>query len=98
MYRRPPSATRTDILFPYTTLVHSLEQQGNLFLIVELVESFIEGRWNCLLQKVDAVACGRRVRGRRGRAVCRNLAKDAVAPRGHPITHLTRPQIGRAHV
>src|SRR3546814_84827 len=69
-----------------------LEHQGNVFLIVELVESFIEGRWNCLLQKVDAVACGRRVRGRRGRAVCRNLAKDAVAPRGHPITHLTRPR------
>src|SRR3546814_11095219 len=28
MYRRPPRATRTDTLFPYTTLFRSLERSG----------------------------------------------------------------------
>src|SRR3546814_6117975 len=31
MIRRPPSATRTDTLFPYTTLFRSIADQGTTF-------------------------------------------------------------------
>src|SRR3546814_17949090 len=31
MIRRPPRSTRTDTLFPYTTLFRSLEAQGSVF-------------------------------------------------------------------
>src|SRR3546814_1803 len=32
MIRRPPRSTRTDTLFPYTTLFRSLDQSGRIFI------------------------------------------------------------------
>src|SRR3546814_748991 len=45
MIRRPPRSTRTDTLFPYTTLFRSLEKHkiGGERLMIELTESAIIG-------------------------------------------------------
>src|SRR3546814_13201742 len=55
MIRRPPRSTRTDTLFPYTTLFRSVESLDS----AETVKAnrggwYMLGRWNRLLQEVHA--------------------------------------------
>src|SRR3546814_2634413 len=44
MIRRPPRSTRTDTLFPYTTLFRSPDSQGNLFEPMPEVDG-LHGGW-----------------------------------------------------
>src|SRR3546814_18164131 len=41
MIRRPPRSTRTDTLFPYTTLFRSLSQQATIAVIFQFVEPLV---------------------------------------------------------
>src|SRR3546814_5702039 len=46
MIRRPPRSTRTDTLFPYTTLFRSTEGDGNSMRRGEIQEDFAADRAN----------------------------------------------------
>src|SRR3546814_20074773 len=83
MIRLPPRSTRTDTLFPYTTLFRSLSGQGRC-----------EGGGNCTaaLWLPDAVA-GRTGPLRKGRHAGR-----APKLRGSCGGTAARNEIGRAHV
>src|SRR3546814_16538708 len=50
MIRRPPRSTRTDTLFPYTTLFRSkqLRHPAWIALIVGISAPFLLGRWSAL--------------------------------------------------
>src|SRR3546814_9969397 len=43
MIRRPPRSTRTDTLFPYTTLFRSVENPGTLQILAEDALAFLNG-------------------------------------------------------
>src|SRR3546814_9531365 len=45
MIRRPPRSTRTDTLFPYTTLFRSPDKRVNIILNVALQIRFISSPW-----------------------------------------------------
>src|SRR3546814_5078125 len=49
MIRRPPRSTRTDTLFPYTTLFRSLECGADGFLTKPVEPKYIAGRLNSLI-------------------------------------------------
>src|SRR3546814_13247517 len=44
MIRRPPRSTRTDTLFPYTTLFRSTRDQHSIAQSVSVVIDFLEGK------------------------------------------------------
>src|SRR3546814_16654786 len=52
MIRRPPRSTRTDTLFPYTTLFRSVVHEGNAQIAAEevaaigaAIENLLQGSW-----------------------------------------------------
>src|SRR3546814_19068107 len=54
MIRRPPRSTRTDTLFPYTTLFRSIAVQGNLDPVILYAEkSVIKNRINRLFEQMQ---------------------------------------------
>src|SRR3546814_6330858 len=59
MIRRPPRSTRTDTLFPYTTLFRSAERDPALAEVFDELVPFglggltVFGRWPCLSTVVD---------------------------------------------
>src|SRR3546814_6601307 len=88
MIRRPPRSTRTDTLFPYTTLFRSLA--GPRASERRDVAPAVTGALCAARQQLDALAKLLR-RQRRRRAVRqRRLAARRAGGRG--------PEIGRAHV
>src|SRR3546814_18188932 len=54
MIRRPPRSTRTDTLFPYTTLFRSIV--GDEPFAIFLPDEFMHGSPGCMKQMVDAYA------------------------------------------
>src|SRR3546814_2845619 len=93
MIRRPPRSTRTDTLFPYTTLVRSLERA------VGLAE-----RWQHVLEVQDDDGKEVRwveslIRGGSLNATPIEVADDFQRMREtYPGTWLFTSEIGRAHV
>src|SRR3546814_15445478 len=94
MIRRPPRATRTDTLFPYTTLFRSvgtlalqwLDYQRMARLHVGDVYDFLLGAGFLAL----GLWIGTRVRGRRGAAPAfdgnpRALPERGISPRGNAV-------------
>src|SRR3546814_16184420 len=64
MIRRPPRSTRTDTLFPYTTLFRSSDRYGRRPIIVFGMVLFIAGGVICALAKnVDWIIAGRVIQG-----------------------------------
>src|SRR3546814_15735108 len=64
MIRRPPRSTRTDTLFPYTTLFRSSDRYGRRPIIVFGMVLFIAGGVICALAKtVDWIIAGRVIPG-----------------------------------
>src|SRR3546814_19508601 len=56
MIRRPPRSTRTDTLFPYTTLFRShIDQDGYIFLTDRLKDVIISGGENVYPTEVENV-------------------------------------------
>src|SRR3546814_12869173 len=87
MIRRPPRSTRTDTLFPYTTLFRSLLHAH--------VERTVEAEREAAVGVVDL--------RRRDPEVERHAVDPTAAGRGDQPVHGTEPafdgdQIGRAHV
>src|SRR3546814_4220405 len=66
MRRRPPSSTRTDTLFPYTTLFrsHAIERGhfADRALAQRHVADFVVDRAGAVAQNVEAQAVGRQYR------------------------------------
>src|SRR3546814_14049851 len=99
MIRRPPRSTRTDTLFPYTTLFRSKERAAT--------RSLFFGEQDRLgAEKLAATARGRRpARGRDDRILPR-LSADRRGPcqrRDQCVAHLAdgyrrRPRLGRGDV
>src|SRR3546814_4633854 len=81
MIRRPPRSTRTDTLFPYTTLFRSVE-------VVERGEAHLG---NLIVTQHEAVDAGARhaqhVIANHGLAACANLAGKAI-----PLAEQTRSE------
>src|SRR3546814_7674414 len=49
MIRRPPRSTRTDTLFPYTTLFRSLDRHGRARVSLRLEQGDLRARAGCRL-------------------------------------------------
>src|SRR3546814_14702215 len=85
MIRRPPRSTRTDTLFPYTTLFRSVE-------VVERGEAHLG---NLIVTQHEAVDAGARhaqhVIANHGLAACANLAGKAI-----PLAEQTCLAVGAA--
>src|SRR3546814_2817995 len=108
--RRPPRATRTDTLFPYTTLFRSADSSGNLCKAVRRKGGLLEGARHRISRGrlLQGHGSGERPErqadaapdGRRGRAAARNHARGPW--RGDSPDADRRPSlgapIGRAHV
>src|SRR3546814_13913527 len=103
MIRRPPRSTRTDTLFPYTTLFRSLDDdqpaaliEGGGFQPARHVEPRIHP---CVERRAAAPRGARTVRLHPGRfdalAVVRRRLHPILWPAGHPPRG--REQIGTAH-
>src|SRR3546814_4133346 len=61
MVRRPPRSTRTDTLFPYTTLFRSLDYNRNFFIngagpggIIEFPEELDDDEWRRFKRRWDS--------------------------------------------
>src|SRR3546814_16774028 len=81
MIRRPPRSTRTDTLFPYTTLFRSLRQMGK-----ELAASFAQGmRADDKLYVCDPVYFG----GTVDRSIGREALVAAIDAGGANAVHMT---------
>src|SRR3546814_11622271 len=99
MIRRPPRSTRTDTLFPYTTLFRSqLGQAPSLLSAVPGLSAKRSNRWRRIgyLLVVVLVAFGAWWLGQRGQhggpgAAATDSAPDAVAPVSEPMP--ARPQL-----
>src|SRR3546814_4952881 len=97
MIRRPPRSTRTDTLFPYTTLFRSdsvIGERRGIFLLGYVVARIaiimpFEAKRPCLNQGRPATAPGTR-----HRVAARPPHFDRIVP----IHRHRRPEIGRAHV
>src|SRR3546814_345617 len=59
MIRRPPRSTRTDTLFPYTTLFRSILAQVDALVLVELVDQVVDDALVEVLAGEEGVAVGR---------------------------------------
>src|SRR3546814_7081515 len=59
MIRRPPRSTRTDTLFPYTTLFRSILAQVDALVLVELVDQVVDDALVEVLAAEEGVAVGR---------------------------------------
>src|SRR3546814_1160220 len=80
MIRRPPRSTRTDTLFPYTTLFRSLEQLGQLLhhRAAELLGVDDGDRATVVAGHVVADADGQQLHRRAGLDVADDLAQVAL--------------------
>src|SRR3546814_8549582 len=90
MIRRPPRSTRTDTLFPYTTLFRSFAQRWRADL-ANIDLSSITKAWKSILKSDDRP---------KTHAAARDLARRAVDAGGqnYRILRMAHNQIGRAHV
>src|SRR3546814_13810624 len=102
MIRRPPRSTRTDTLFPYTTLFRSGYDVGNLQMPYWLMnfeehgEVFLTSHGADRQVDADILAkclLAARAKGRVGQEIAK-LTVDAPVP--YLLSNLTK--IGRAHV
>src|SRR3546814_11506704 len=95
MIRRPPRATRTDTLFPYTTLFRSAERRVGSGPGPHCAE-------RQLYQNAFSVAgaAGQNPAIGEHQRHCAEPGGDIVAPAlaDRPAEHLADPEIGRAHV
>src|SRR3546814_14270466 len=107
MIRRPPRSTRTDTLFPYTTLFRSRLVIGELVIGAEqrlmiageprIGATRLERLHNSLVDRaVGEVLAARTIHVERDRHPPGALARDH--PIGPPLDHRTDAEIGRAHV
>src|SRR3546814_15586094 len=90
MIRRPPRSTRTDTLFPYTTLFRSLGVEGEQLGLPQFVQPELETRWiehgfvlGCWRWALRTIYClvGSRLfqTGRRWRSEERRVGKECVS-------------------
>src|SRR3546814_18822761 len=112
MIRRPPRSTRTDTLFPYTTLFRSLDRRGSV--MAESAAGAAIGEWMPGTFVIGARLSGKaqvfEAEGRDGverifalaplyeQQVYIVLGGVAGHLLGDPDLHLMAGQIGRAHV
>src|SRR3546814_1387984 len=86
MIRRPPRSTRTDTLFPYTTLFRSLCQLARRRHPADAAQSPAVG--DCVCRRAWRDHAGRRVvgavRARKWRAVSASQSDDLPRHRGNP--------------
>src|SRR3546814_7802038 len=93
MIRRPPISTRTDTLFPYTTLFRSIAWQGAIMSLIAC-----SARPNCASAARSKRSCGSRLRNRSGgTAVTEPVEPPAKAapPKADPETLVLRAAPGR---
>src|SRR3546814_7226267 len=106
MIRRPPRSTRTDTLFPYTTLFRSARSGTELilppgtfvpFALTPLTAAFLHGGvLHLVFNLVILLYIGRQLEGPLGsRAMAVLLLVGAYAG---ALAHWLADQIGRAHV
>src|SRR3546814_10532424 len=102
MIRRPPRSTRTDTLFPYTTLFRSSEGRPAALhdprdrpaafasLALAPIDTPVLGEIAQVALGAEEVAQGRTAR--------RDRRRQHILDRGHQRRELRLRQIGRAHV
>src|SRR3546814_14741971 len=106
MIRRPPGSTRTDTLFPYTTLFRSMDQGGNYFNVGDAL-SALDGAISGLDSRVTELESfpgngngngnnGSGNNGSGGRSTGGSTSETAVAGTGGRTS--VGDEIGRAHV
>src|SRR3546814_18672561 len=92
MIRRPPRSTRTDTLFPYTTLFrsHAYDQKGYLWLATGSDAMPLDVAGNDTFRRLrDGQRTALQIQGSPGQSALVRLARRMVLPDG---------KIGRAHV
>src|SRR3546814_10893525 len=79
MIRRPPRSTRTDTLFPYTTLFRSVDPERGSFILALLI-IYIGGALALFALRVGAVREGQQFAAvsREGALVVNNLLLSAI--------------------
>src|SRR3546814_1650465 len=109
MIRRPPRSTRTDTLFPYTTLFRSLSPMNPQDLAkrqaAEAALAYVEpgevlgvGTGSTVNLFIDLLAEKRLVHDIKGAVSSSNASSERLKKIGIPVFDLNATEIGRAHV
>src|SRR3546814_7311197 len=106
MIRRPPRSTRTDTLFPYTTLFRSFRMAVRTISASSFLTSFIAAIWSCGLSEANASLALMR-RSEEHTSELQSLMrisyavfclKKKITQRALPVAERLGHDIGHAHV
>src|SRR3546814_9136121 len=104
MIRRPPRSTRTDTLFPYTTLFRSEMPMAEVVLdFFDRLKSVSRGYASfeyefVRFEAADLVRLDVLVNGDKVDALASIVHRESAYPRGRDLCERMQEEIGRAHV